>query len=95
VFPDNYASYLGVLDGILGLPLAGISAFHAKPFFQTLIDEGQLLEPVFGLSLAEPNPVVVFGGRDKSRFKGELTCIVVKSNGDTGEDITRCPLPSF
>jgi hypothetical protein len=65
------------------MALAGISSFHAKPFFQTLVDEGQLLEPVFGLSLAEPDPVVVIGGRDKSRFKGDMKCVAVESSGDT------------
>jgi hypothetical protein len=93
VFPDKYASYLGeVPDGILGMALGGVSEFHAKAFFQTLVDEGQLLEPVFGLSLAESNPVVVLGGRDKSRFKGDLTCVIVKSDvkvSDTPVRISR------
>jgi hypothetical protein len=70
------------------MAFAGFSAFRVKPFFQTLVDEGQLQEPVFGLSLAEPNPVVVFGGRDKSRFIGDLTCLAVERDAkDIGRPV--------
>jgi cathepsin D len=91
VFSDRQASYLGeVPDGILGMAPTGLAAFDgAKPFFQTLVDEGQLKEPVFGLSLAEPNPVVVLGGRDKSRFKGDLKCTAVEGYEDGPVRISR------
>lgn len=49
------------------------SAFKANPLFTTLVDEGQIQEPIFGAALGESNSELILGGRDPSRFTGNLT----------------------
>jgi cathepsin D len=67
-------------NGILGLAFEGISVLMAKPVFQTLVDENRLDDSVFGLSLAGSDPVLTVGGRDRSRYKGKLTCVPIHTS---------------
>ena len=61
----------------MGMGFKEISQFEAAPFFETLVDQGQLQEPVFGFYLAESNPELIIGGRDSSRYSGDLTYVNV------------------
>jgi hypothetical protein len=61
-------------DGILGMAFSGrFSQNNRSTVFETLVDEGQLPEPVFGTILAESNSELIIGGRDSGRFKGNLS----------------------
>ncbi|KAF8473674.1 Asp-domain-containing protein [Russula ochroleuca] len=63
-------------DGILGMAFSGrFSQNNRSTVFETLVDEGQLPEPVFGTILAESNSELIIGGRDSGRFKGNLSLI--------------------
>jgi cathepsin D len=73
----NFFSKYFEADGILGLGFKSISAFHADPFVETVIGQGRLQESVFGLSLAQPNSMLILGGRDSNLYKGNLTYLVV------------------
>jgi hypothetical protein len=65
------ATKVGV-DGTLGMGFRGISQLNKPTIFETLVEENQLEEPVFGLVLAESNSELIIGGRDHSRYKGDL-----------------------
>ncbi|KAF8473673.1 acid protease [Russula ochroleuca] len=62
-------------DGILGMGFSGISPFNGSTVFENLrlADGEQLPEQVFGIVLAESNSELIIGGRDSSRFEGNLT----------------------
>ena len=59
---------------------SSLSPFNTSTVFETLVKEGQLPEPVFGIALADSNPELIIGGRDSSRYKGDLVYTPV----DTG-----------
>ena len=70
----------------------GLSLFEAPPVFITLVNEGLLTRPTFGLLLADPNPRLVVGGRDANLYDGDLKFVPV----DTPVRISqRCLLPLF
>ncbi|KAF8473672.1 aspartic peptidase domain-containing protein [Russula ochroleuca] len=75
------ATKVGV-DGTLGMGFRGISQLNKPTIFETLVEENQLEEPVFGLVLAESNSELIIGGRDHSRYKGDLVYTPV--NGRAG-----------
>ena len=54
-----------------------ISPFEATPFIGTLISQSQLQEPVFGFYLAASGSELIIGGRDSSRYSGNLTYVNV------------------
>jgi cathepsin D len=60
-------------DGIMGMGFKEISALNADPFFETLVDQGQLQESVFGFYLAESDSELIIGGGDSSRYSGNIT----------------------
>ena len=62
----------------MGMSFEEISPFKATPFFETLVDEGQLEEQVFGFYLAESDSELIIGGRDSSRYSGNLTYVNVE-----------------
>ena len=76
-YSDNFNSTTFGADGVVGLGFKEISPFNATPFFETLVDQGQLEEPVFGFFLAESDSEFIIGGRDSSRFSGNLTYVNV------------------
>ena len=57
----------------MGMAFKEVSPFKAASFFETLVDQGQLEEPVFGVYLAESGSELIIGGRDSSRYSGDLT----------------------
>ena len=55
-----------VADGVMGLAFESISQFGASPTFQTLISEGALSSPMFGLKLGSSGSELTVGGVDPS-----------------------------
>ncbi|KAF8269696.1 acid protease [Lactarius quietus] len=53
------------LDGLIGLGYQSISQYNATPFFQTLVAQGQVAEPVY------------LGGTNSEHYKGEFTNVPV------------------
>ena len=78
IYSDNFNSTNFGADGIMGMGFKEISPFKAAPFFETLVDQGQLKEPVFGFYLAESDSELIIGGRDSSRYSGNLTYVNVE-----------------
>jgi len=62
----------------MGMAFKEISPFKAAPFSETLVDQGKLDEPVFGFYLAGSGSELIVGGRDSSRYSGNLTYVNVK-----------------
>jgi cathepsin D len=68
---SSYHSFeLYSADGVIGMGFKEISTFNATPFFETLIDEGQLAEPVFGVYLNASYSELIIGGRNSSLYPG-------------------------
>jgi cathepsin D len=59
----------------MGMGFREISPFNAAPFFETLVDQNQLKEQVFGFYLAESGSELIIGGRNSSRYSGNLTYV--------------------
>jgi len=61
-------------DGALGLELNKTSTLGTGSFLESLIGSGRLsdAEPVLGLHLTQSGGELLVGGRDSSKFKGEL-----------------------
>lgn len=74
---DNFNSTSFGADGLMGMGFKEISPFQAAPFFETLVDQYQLEEPVFGFYLADSDSELIIGGRDSSRYSGDLTYVNV------------------
>jgi len=79
-------------DGIMGLGFESISAFGANPFWQNLVDQGQLADPEMSFYLArhldDPKAgpeafggIFTLGGRNKTLFKGTPEFLPVLSDG--------------
>ena len=73
----------GRFDGILGLGYNTISVNGIVPPFYQMLDQKLLDEPVFSFYLGDTNDSgdeseAVFGGIDKSHFKGDLTYIPLR-----------------
>jgi cathepsin D len=77
-YSDNFDSAYFGADGIMGMGFKEISPFKAAPLFETLVEQGQLEEPVFGFYLAESDSELIIGGRDSSRYSGNLTYVNVE-----------------
>ncbi|KAF8267788.1 acid protease [Lactarius quietus] len=65
------------LDGLIGLGYQSISQYNATPFFQTLVAQDQVAEPVFSFYLAENGSEVYLGGTNSKHYKGEFTNVPV------------------
>ncbi len=61
----------------MGMGFKEISPFNATPFFETLVDQNQLEEPVIGFYLADSGSELIIGGRDGTRYSGNLTYVNV------------------
>ena len=62
----------------MGMGFKEISPFNAPTVFETLVEQDRLEEPVFGFYLADSGSEVIIGGRDDSRYLGQLTYTDVK-----------------
>jgi len=66
-------------DGLMGLGYQPISAYKASPVFQSLVTQGQLPEPVFGLYMTQcNNSELFFGGVNKKHYSGSITYVPVE-----------------
>ncbi|KAN0108977.1 acid protease [Russula decolorans] len=79
-YPDNFNQSSGA-DGLLGMGFKEISPFNTSSFFETLVDEGQLAEPVFGFYPNASNSELIIGGRNSSQYSGNLTYVNVEKQG--------------
>lgn len=70
----------GRFDGILGLGYDTISVNRITPPFYKMVEQKLIDEPVFAFYLTdtEGQSEVVFGGVDKSRYKGKITTIPLR-----------------
>ena len=74
----------GKFDGILGLAYDTISVNRIVPPFYNMIDQKLLDEPVFSFrvgSSEEDGGEAIFGGIDKTAFKGKLDYVPVRRKG--------------
>ncbi|KAL7416888.1 aspartic peptidase A1 [Mrakia frigida] len=74
----------GKFDGILGLAYDNIAVGRAVPPFYNMIDQGLLDEPVFSFrvgSSEEDGGEAIFGGVDKTAYKGKLDYVPVRRKG--------------
>ncbi|KAF9259540.1 Asp-domain-containing protein [Marasmius fiardii PR-910] len=81
VTEPGLAFAFGKFDGILGLGFDTISVTHMTPPFYSMVNEGLLDSPVFSFRLGrseEDGGEALFGGIDKSAYKGDLRYIPVR-----------------
>ncbi|KAJ3715622.1 acid protease [Lentinula guzmanii] len=60
-------------DGLMGMAFPQISVFQADPVFQTLIAQGVVTAPEFGVKLATTGSELFLGGVDTALFQGDFT----------------------
>ncbi|KAF9219665.1 acid protease [Gyrodon lividus] len=68
-------------DGLLGMAFQSISMFDQSPFFQTLVSQDQIDEPVFAFSLEAPGPEIYLGGTNPDMYTGDFTWVVIIQQG--------------
>ena len=59
----------------MGLAFQSISKYQAPPLFQTLISEGAVTSPVFGLKLATSGSELFLGGTNTALYTGDFTWV--------------------
>ncbi|KAI0272452.1 aspartic peptidase domain-containing protein [Gloeopeniophorella convolvens] len=64
-------------DGLLGLGFPSISKFGQPPVFNTLIAEGILNAPAFGVYLADSGGELFLGGTNPNLYQGGFTFVPV------------------
>ncbi|PNY10559.1 aspartic proteinase oryzasin-1-like protein [Trifolium pratense] len=82
----NFALLALPFDGILGLGFQDISVGKVTPVWYNMIEQGQILDKVFSIWLnkdpmAEKGGEIVFGGMDKSHFKGDHSYFPISQDG--------------
>ncbi|KAJ3812930.1 acid protease [Lentinula aff. lateritia] len=60
-------------DGLMGMAFQEISVFQAVPVFQTLVAQGVVTAPEFGVKLATTGSQLFLGGVDTALFQGDFT----------------------
>ena len=73
----------------MGLAFQSISKYQAPPLFQTLISEGAVTSPVFGLKLATSGSELFLGGTNTALYTGDFTWVPLTNVVCDG------PMPSF
>ncbi|KAI0036005.1 acid protease [Vararia minispora EC-137] len=68
-------------DGVVGLAFPSISKFNASPIFHSLISQGAVDVPEFGIKLAKTDAELFLGGVNTSLFTGEVTQVPVTQEG--------------
>ena len=67
-------------DGLLGLAFQPLSAYKAPSTFQSLVTQGKLPEPVFGLYMTLSNNSELFiGGVNEDHYSGSITYVPVEN----------------
>ncbi|KAH8266768.1 hypothetical protein KR026_010505, partial [Drosophila bipectinata] len=70
-------------DGILGMAFPSLAANLVTPFFQNLINNGEVEQPVFSFYLRDNGSTIsyggelILGGSDPTLYRGELTYVPV------------------
>ncbi|KAF9235755.1 aspartic peptidase domain-containing protein, partial [Melanogaster broomeanus] len=60
-------------DGLMGMAFQTISNYDASPVFQTLVDQGQTDEPIFGFKLAANGSELYLGGTNSALYTGSFS----------------------
>ncbi|KAI0064042.1 acid protease [Artomyces pyxidatus] len=68
-------------DGLLGMGFQSISVYNSTPFFQTLMSQRTIFDPVFGFKLGDSGSELFLGGVNSGLFKGPLTYVNVTTEG--------------
>lgn len=61
----------------MGMAFRQISVYGANPFFQSLVSQGVVDEPVFGFKLSENDAELFLGGVDDDLVGGNFTYVPV------------------
>jgi cathepsin D len=64
-------------DGLIGLAYPSISVFNATPFFQRLVEDGQVAEPLFSVKLSDKGGELCLGCINRKLYKGDFTIVNV------------------
>jgi len=64
-------------DGMMGMGFKGISTYNANPYFQSLVAEGKIVEPMFSFRFGAQDSELVLGGSDDSEFVGQMIQVKV------------------
>lgn len=68
-------------DGVLGMAFQSISSSNASTFFQSLVSQGQIDEPVFSLKLSSSGSELYLGGANSALYTGDFTYTPVTQQG--------------
>ena len=60
-------------DGLMGMAFQYLSLFNAPPFFQTLVYQGQVTDPVFSYYLGSSQGELYLGGSSSTLYAGAFT----------------------
>ncbi|TFY51256.1 hypothetical protein EVG20_g11085 [Dentipellis fragilis] len=77
VYSDGFASDQFPPDGLLGMAFESISDYQAKPFFQSLIAQNKVIQPVFGFKFAQSGSELYLGGTNSDLYSGSFTWVPV------------------
>jgi cathepsin D len=76
-YSDDFDTTNYGADGLIGMGTGENSPFNTTNFnfFVNLVEQDQLEDPVFGFYLADSDSELIIGGRDDSRYSGELSYV--------------------
>ncbi|KAI0048762.1 acid protease [Auriscalpium vulgare] len=80
-YSTGFSSAQFPADGLMGMGFQEISQFKSPPFFQTLIEDGQVTDQVFGFKLAESGSELFLGGTNPALYTGDFTYVDVTTEG--------------
>ncbi|VDB84888.1 unnamed protein product [Peniophora sp. CBMAI 1063] len=73
-------SFFGQMNALVGLSFGALSTLGNSPIVQTLRDEGQLPNPVFGFKLNDTGSELSFGSLNEDLYTGEVTYLPVQGD---------------
>ncbi|KAI0048764.1 acid protease [Auriscalpium vulgare] len=80
-YSDGFASDNFPPDGLMGMAFQSISDYDAPPFFQTLIEQGEVDDSVFSFKLAPSDSELFLGGVNPALYSGSFTYVPVTKEG--------------
>ena len=63
----------------MGMAFKDLSVLQANPTYQTLINEGALSSPMFGIKLATSGSELFLGGVNSALYTGEFTWLALSN----------------
>ena len=84
---SSYSSGLAVAnfpsDGLLGMAYQTISQFNSTPFFQTLVAQGKVAQPVYAFKLNDTGSELYLGGVNPDLYTGSITYLQTNDEAST------------